>query len=182
LFQYDVNVIWDLAVHDLSIMDFVLEARPSAVSATGISHVPNTPQDVAYMTLYFDFPLIVHINVNWLSPVKVRQTLIGGSKKMIVFNDLEPSEKIKVYDTGITVNNSLENTYEIMVGYRTGDMWAPKCDNTEALQVECRHFLDCINNNKTPTTDGQVGLRVVKIMEAANESMARQGQPVKLTG
>lgn len=180
LFQKDVNVIWDLAVHDLSIMDYVLGIRPYAVSATGMSHVGGRPEDVAYLTLFFDNSLIAHIHINWLSPVKVRSTLIGGSKKMIMYDDLEPSEKIKIYDKGITLNGNKEGAYQEMIGYRTGDMWAPKLDTTEALKREVLHFVDCIENHKSPVTDGESGLRIVDILEAASKSMSLRGEPVEL--
>ena len=182
LFQHDVNVIWDLAVHDLSIMDYVLQAKPTAVSATGMSHIPDEPENIAYLTLFFDNSAIAHIHVNWLAPVKVRRTLIGGSQKMICYDDLEPSEKIKVYDKGITVNGSPENVYQMLVGYRTGDMWSPKLDMTEALQTEALHFVDCIQQGKRPITDGEAGLRVVRILEAATQSIKQQGRLVELSG
>lgn len=182
LFQHDVNVIWDLAVHDLSIMDYVLQAKPTAVSATGMSHIPGEPENIAYLTLFFDNSAIAHIHVNWLAPVKVRRTLLGGSQKMICYDDLEPSEKIKVYDKGITVNGSPENVYQMLVGYRTGDMWSPKLDMTEALQTEALHFVDCIQQGKRPITDGEAGLRVVRILEAATQSIKQQGQLVELSG
>lgn len=180
LFQHDVNVVWDLAVHDLAILDYVLGANTTAISATGINHVSKTPENVAYITLFFDSSLIAHINVNWLSPVKVRLTLIGGSKKMIVFDDLQPSEKIKIYDTGITVNNRPESIYEILIGYRTGDMWAPRLDTTEALRAEALHFIDCIENGREPDTNGEMGLRVVRILEAATKSIREKGKLVTL--
>lgn len=181
LFQHDVNVIWDLAVHDLSIMDYVLPTKPYAVSATGISHVPNGTENIAYLTLFFENNLIAHLHVNWLAPVKVRRTSIGGSQKMIVFDDLEPSEKIKVYDKGITVNgNDAESLYQKLIGYRTGDMWSPKLDVTEALRTEGEHFLECIRTGNRPISDGEAGLRIVKILEAADLSMKQQGQLVKL--
>ena len=180
LFQHDVNVLWDLAVHDLAIMDYVLATRPCAVGATGIAHVPGKPKDVAYLTCFFENNLIAHFHVNWLSPVKVRKTLIGGAQQMIVYDDLEPSEKIKVYDKGITLNNGSEGKYDLMVGYRSGDMWAPQLDTTEALRLEAKHFVDCIEHEKPPITDGQVGLRVVRILEAATQSMAQRGRPVEL--
>lgn len=180
LFQHDVDVLWDLAVHDLSIMDFVLPSKPVAVSATGICHVPGRPENVAYLTLFFENSLIAHINVNWLAPVKVRQTLIGGSKKMIVYDDLEPSEKIKIYDKGITLSNSSDQLYESLVGYRTGDMWAPKLDSSEALRAEAQHFIDCIRTGEKPITDGECGLRVVEILEAATASMADRGRTIEL--
>lgn len=184
LFQHDVSVIWDLAVHDLSIMDFVLQARPIAVAATGMSHVAGEPENIAYLTLHFPCNLIAHIHVNWLAPVKVRRTLIGGSRKMIVYDDLEPSEKIKVYDKGITLRDTSAatpgNIYQAMVGYRTGDMWAPHLDVTEALGVELREFLHCIETSGTPTADGHAGLRVVRILEAATLSLAQRGRPIDL--
>jgi predicted dehydrogenase len=180
LFQHDVNVIWDLAVHDLSIMDYVLQAQPCAVSATGMSHVPDEPENIAYLTLFFDGCLIAHIHVNWLAPVKVRRTLIGGSRKMIVYDDLEPSEKVKVYDKGITLNNNGERVYQMLIGYRTGDMWAPQLDMTEPLRTEVLHFIHCVETGERPITDGDAGLRVVRILEAATESMAERGRLVEL--
>src|SRR5208337_4385110 len=160
LFQTDVNVIWDLAVHDLAIMDYVLGVQPYAISATGMSHVPGKSEDVAYLTLFFENSVIAHIHVNWLAPVKVRSTLIGGSKKMIIYDDLEPSEKIKIYDKGILVGNG-EGLYQEMIGYRMGDMWAPKLEATEALKTEAIHFVDSIVHGQDPITDGESGLRVV---------------------
>jgi predicted dehydrogenase len=180
LFQHDVNVIWDLAVHDLAIMDYVLGLQPQAVSATGMSHVAGKPENIAYLTLFFDGNLIAHIHVNWLAPVKIRRTLIGGSNKMIVYDDLETSEKIKVYDKGITVSNGPETLYPMLVGYRTGDMWAPQLEVTEALQVEARHFVDCIDKGHQPITSGEAGLRVVRILEAASQSLALRGELVKI--
>ncbi|MEZ4683749.1 MAG: Gfo/Idh/MocA family oxidoreductase [Caldilineaceae bacterium] len=237
LFQHDVNVIWDLAVHDLSIMDYLLRAQPCAVSATGMSHVAGKPENIAYLTLFFESNLIAHIHINWLAPVKVRRTLIGGSQKMIVYDDIEPSEKVKVYDKGITVNGSTTNghhsnghqrnglllngqganghghngrngstptlarpslarpspdtdsengegdnsKYQMLVGYRTGDMWAPQLNMSEALSTEAAHFIDCIQSGKPPITDGEAGLRIVRILEKATESMAAQGRPIALT-
>jgi len=183
LFQRDVDVLWDLAVHDLSIMDFVIGKSPLAVAATGMAHVPGQPVNIAYLTCFFEDSLIAHINVNWLSPVKIRRTLIGGDRQMIVYDDLEPSEKVKVYDSGITVGDSpagSDGPYERLVGYRTGDMWAPKVSLGEALSVEAQHFVDCIIKDATPLTDGKVGLRVVRILEAATESLRQGGCPVQL--
>ena len=181
LFQHDVNVIWDLAVHDLSIIEYVLPMRPLAVSATGVSHVPGQPENTAYLTLFFENNLIAHVHVNWLAPVKVRSTLLGGSKKMIVYDDLEPSEKIKIYDKGITVSNGPESRYNMLIDYRTGDMWAPHLKMTEALQMEVNHFTECIEEGKKPITDGEAGLRVVQILEAATQSMRNRGRPVELS-
>lgn len=180
LFQHDVNVIWDLAIHDLSVMDYVLPNKATAVSATGISHIPGQPENVAYITLFFENPQIAHVHVNWLTPVKVRHTLIGGSEKMILYDDLEPSEKVKIYDKGVTLSQSPEAVYEMLVSYRSGDMWAPRLDATEALQIEAQHFVDCIETGKQPITDGQAGLRLVKIVEAAEQSLRARGQLVEI--
>ena len=179
LFQHDVNVLWDLAVHDLSIMDYILGASPQAVSATGMAHVSGQPEDMAFLTCYFANSVIAHFHVNWLAPVKIRRTLIGGDRKMIVFDDLEPSEKIKVYDKGITMNEP-EGVYRMLVGYRTGDMWAPQLATTEALREEAKHFVECVESGKQPLTDGQAGLNVVRILEAASASIRNRGQPVEL--
>jgi predicted dehydrogenase len=180
LFQHDVNVLWDLAVHDLSIMDYVLNARPEAVAATGIAHVPGQPKDVAYLTCVFGSNLMAHFHVNWLAPVKIRRTLIGGDQRMIVYDDLEPSEKVKIYDKGIILNNEPEGRYQLLISYRSGDMHAPQLDTLEALRTEALHFVECIEQDRQPLTDGQAGLRVVQILEAANQSLANCGRPVEL--
>lgn len=183
LFQHDVNVIWDLAVHDLSILEYIYPGKPTAVSATGISHIDGATEDVAYLTLFYDEKMISHIHVNWLSPVKVRRTLISGSQKMIVLDELEPSEKIKIYEKGITVNREpegIEKVYKLLIDYRSGDMLAPHISSTEALRVEANHFVDCIENGTKSETSGESGLRVVHILEAASESMKHNGKPVNL--
>jgi len=178
LFQHDVNVVWDLAPHDLSIIDHLIEQTPEAISATGQTHL-NGHEDVAYITVYFPDKVIAHINVNWLSPVKVRTTLIGGEKKMLVWNDLEADEKIKIYDKGVKVT-SREGLYDLLVHYRSGDMWAPQIEQVEALTRELSYFVDCIANDKTPVNDGEAGLRVVRMLEAANESIRQRGAVVRL--
>ncbi|HEV3278027.1 MAG TPA: Gfo/Idh/MocA family oxidoreductase [Terriglobia bacterium] len=178
LFQHDVNVVWDLAPHDLSIMDYLIQDEPEAVVATGQSHL-NGHEDVAYITIYYRHDIIAHVNVNWLSPVKVRTTLIGGEKKMVVWNDLEADEKIKVYDKGVQIT-SKSGVYDLLVSYRSGDMWAPKVDQTEALKAECEHFVDCILNRKRPINDGVAGLRVVRMLEAADQSLKNRGRMVQL--
>jgi predicted dehydrogenase len=180
LFQRDVNVIWDLAVHDLAIMDHVLPVQPCAVSVTGAGHVTGEPEDVAYLTLFFNDSTIGHVHVNWLAPVKVRRTLIGGSSKMIVYDDLEPSEKIKVYDKGVRLGEQGDARYQMLVGYRTGDMWAPQIEMTEALQTGAKHFIECVNTSRQSMTDGEAGLRVVRILEAAAQSMAGRGKVIEL--
>ena len=181
LFQHDHNVLWDLAVHDLSILDYIVPMKPVAVSATGMAHVPGQPENVAYMTLFFDNSLIAHLHVNWLAPVKLRRTLIGGSRKMVVYDDIEPSEKVKVYDKGLRLDGA-ENVYQMLISYRAGDMWAPQLDVTEALRFEARHFVRCIEQGQRPTSDGEAGLRVVRVLEAAQRSMAEHGRPVELAG
>jgi predicted dehydrogenase len=182
LFQSDVNVIWDLAVHDISIIQHILDEKPVAVSATGASHVAGTPENMAHIALFFQSSCVAHVSVNWLSPVKVRQTFIGGSRKMIVYDDLQPTEKIKVYDKGITVNGSAEKAHQFRIGYRAGDMWAPHLSAKEALQTEAEHFIACICTNSSPVSNGVTGLEVVDILEAASRSIATQGSPVRLPG
>jgi predicted dehydrogenase len=198
LFQHDVNVIWDLAPHDLAIIDYLTGLEPELVVATGGAHL-NGLADMAYITLYFPKNIIAHINVNWLSPVKVRTTLVGGERKMLVWNDLEPSEKVKVYDKGVQVTNGHDESrqrlkalveakvfevgaeqavHDLLVSYRSGDMWAPRVDQTEALQLETRYFLDCVASGETPFNDGRAGLRVVKMLEAADESLTHRREVV----
>ena len=177
LFQHDVNVIWDLAPHDLAIMNYLIDAKPENVSATGQGHL-NGLEDMAYVTVYFS-RMLAHINVNWLSPVKVRTTLIGGEKKMVVWNDLEADEKVKVYDKGVEITNG-QGVYDLLVSYRSGDMWAPKVDQTEALKLETKYFVECIDKNETPFNDGAAGLSVVRLLEAATQSLKERGRPVQL--
>src|ERR1700678_2924183 len=178
LFQHDVNVLWDLAPHDLSIMDYLIKTRPEAIVATEQNHL-NGHEDIAFMTLYFPENVIAHINVNWLSPVKVRTTLIGGEKRMLVWNDLEADEKVKVYDKGVNITNR-EGVYELLVHYRSGDMWAPQLEQVEALREELSYFVDCISTGQEPLNDGGAGLRVVKMLEAATESLSKRGALVYL--
>jgi predicted dehydrogenase len=181
LFQRDVSVISDLAVHDFSILDYLLQEHPAAISASGTNHFPGTPENLAFVTVFYDSGTIGHANVSWLAPVKVRQILLGGSKKMLAYDDLEPSEKIKVYDKGVSLVEDPDQVREMRIGYRTGDMWAPKVSMTEALRVEGEHFVDCIEHSKTPQTDGRLGLRVVELMEAAHRSMRQKGETCYLT-
>lgn len=178
LFQHDINVLWDLAPHDLSIMDHLLKDSPEAIVATGQGHL-NGHEDVAFMTLYFPEKVIAHINVNWLSPVKVRTTLIGGEKRMLVWNDLEADEKLKVYDKGVNITGR-EGVYELLVSYRSGDMWAPQLEQVEALRQELSYFVDCVSNGQEPFNNGCAGLRVVQMLEAASESLSKKGALVYL--
>jgi predicted dehydrogenase len=178
LFQHDINVIWDLAPHDLSIMDHLLQARPEAIVAAGQSHL-NGHEDVAFITLYFPDKVIAHVNVNWLSPVKMRTTLIGGEKKMLVWNDLTTDEQVRVYDKGVTVS-SREGVYNMLVNYRSGDMWAPRIERAEALTRELTYFVECIVKGETPINDGKAGLRVVNMLEASSKSIRQRGALVYL--
>jgi len=178
LFQHDVNVIWDLAPHDLSIMNHLIKDKPRAIVATGERHL-NCQEDVAFITIYFEHNIIAHINVNWLSPVKVRTTLIGGEKRMVVWNDLAADEKVKVYDKGVQITNR-EGVYDLLVSYRSGDMWAPKVDQTEALKAVCEYFIACVQDNKQPFNDGQAGLEVVTMLEAADKSVRERGRIVEI--
>lgn len=180
LFQQDVDVIWDLAVHDLAIMDYILPKSPLEVVATGIGHVNGAAENIAYVTAFYENSLIAHLNVNWLSPVKVRRTLIGGSKRMIVYDDIESSEKVKVYDKGVNVKNGPESRYALLVSYRSGDMYAPHIDATEALRIVAQHFTDCVLRGVAPITDGHAGLRVVSVLEAATRSMKGHGTSERL--
>src|SRR6185503_6597860 len=178
LFQHDVNVVWDLAPHDLSIMDHLILEKPEAVVATGGRHL-NGMADVGFITVYFPSNVIAHVNVNWLSPVKVRTTLIGGQHKMLVWNDLEADEKIKVYDKGVKITDA-EDVRELLVSYRSGDVWAPKVEQTEALKVELQYFIESIRTGRAPFNDGAAGLRIVKLLEAADQSLQKRGRIVFL--
>ena len=179
LFQHDVNVVWDLAPHDISIMHYLMGDKPQAVVATGAEHFGRKLEDIAYLTIYYPRNVIAHINVNWLSPVKVRTTLIGGKKKMLVWNDLEPDEKIKIYDKGVDVRTK-EGQYNLLVDYRSGDIWVPKIEQTEALRRIAEKFVDYVTNGGTVMNDGTAGLNVVKMLTAANESLSNKSQTILL--
>jgi predicted dehydrogenase len=181
LFQQDVDVIWDLAPHDISIMDHVMPFKKLAVSATGSKYYGNGIVPKALLTVFMDHNVVAHINVSWLAPVKIRQTLIGGTNKMILYDDNHPSEKVKVYDKGVDVYETKEALYHLKVQYRVGDMYAPKLADHEALALETRHFVECIQEGKKPVTDGKAGLEVVKVLVAAKKSVAERGVPVELT-
>jgi predicted dehydrogenase len=176
LFQHDANVVWDLAPHDLSIIDYLIEDGPEAIVATGEKHVNGT-EDMAFITMYFPNKVIAHLNVNWLSPVKVRTTLIGGEKKMLVWNDLEADEKIKIYDKGVERAND-NSGYELRVSYRAGDLWVPRVEQVEALARETQYFVDCVINGEAPFNDGKAGLRVVEMLEAIDKSISQKGHMV----
>jgi len=178
LFHDDVNVVWDLASHDFSIMDYLINEEPGALAACGKAHI-NGMEDTAYITFYFSSNMIAHFNVNWLSPVKVRTTFIGGENKMLVWDDTNADEKLKIYDKGVAVTNK-EGLYDLLISYRSGDMWAPRVEQTEALRLESEYFVDCLRDGKTPVNDGCAGLRIVKLLEACDESIRSNGHMVTL--
>jgi predicted dehydrogenase len=181
LFQQDVNVVWDLAPHDLSIVDFVVDEKPVLVSAHGVSHAGNDIENIAYISLGYQNSFIAHFHVNWLSPVKVRKTMIAGSEKMLVWNDLDQAEKIKIYDKGIKVKqDEREQKERLLVSYRSGDMYAPRIDQVEALSLMVKEFADCIQENRPALTDGDAGLRVLRILDAANRSIKADGANVRI--
>jgi len=179
LFQHDINVVWDLAPHDFSVMDYVIKEMPSAILTTGAKHFNTKLEDVAYVTVFFDNNLIAHFNVNWLSPVKIRNTLIGGEKKMLLWNDLEADERIKIYDKGVMVENK-EGLYDLLVEYRSGDVLVPRIDHTEALKLEAEYFVNCILNNEIPFNDGYAGLRIVRMLEATDKSLKNNGKMINI--
>jgi len=188
LFQDDINVVWDLAPHDFSIMDFVIARQPEAVTATGSCHIKKGIENIAYVMLRFPDEFIAHFHFNWLSPVKIRHTLIAGSRKMVVYDDIEPTEKVRVYDSGVTTTQKedqlaqldREAAYRTLVSYRTGDVWVPKLDTTEALRYVCEEFLAAITEKRPPLTDGNAGVRVVRLLDAAQRSINQGGDPIRL--
>jgi len=182
LFQRDINVLWDLAPHDLSIMDYLIERQPHAISALGSSHIERGIENIAYLVMLFPDEFIAHFHFNWLAPVKIRRTMIAGSSKMVLYDDIEPTEKVRVYDKGVTASRaSRETDYQTLVSYRTGDVWAPKLDSTEALRYVVAEFLDSIREGRPSLTDGYAGLRVVRLLEAAQRSMRNGGQAIVLS-
>jgi len=182
LVQSDINVLWDLAPHDFAIMDHICDRDPISISAIGVNHLGCPYENMAYVTVRFNSHsnLLAHFHVNWLAPVKIRQTLIGGSKKMIVYDDMEPTEKVKVYDRGITMNHDPEQRTRLLTGYRNGDVLAPNLDTSEALRLMAKEFVTSIMQNRKPLTDGRAGYRVVRLLEAAQESIERNGREIEL--
>lgn len=180
LFQRETNVLWDLAVHDLSILDSLVKFKPIAVSATGIAHIDQYPINTGYMTIYYNEPFIAHIHCSWMAPVKIRRTLLGGSRKMVLYDDIEPTEKIKIYDKGIEINPTPEKKFNMQIDYRTADILSPKIDGTEALARMIQDFFESITNNKTPLSDASSGHRVVSILESADKSLILHGEPVEV--
>lgn len=179
LIQRDVNVLWDLAPHDIAILGHLMSEAPVAVCANGGSHLGNGVENVAYLSVYFNSGFIAHFHNNWLAPVKIRTLIVGGSKKMILYDDMNVSEKVKVYDRGVDVTQP-EFRRDALIGYRLGDMWAPRLDTTEALGLVAAEFIECIVTKRQPITDGLSGLNVVKILEASEMSIKRRGREVKL--
>lgn len=185
LFQRDINVVWDLAPHDLSIMDYLIERQPVSVTATGSCHIEKGIENIAYVMLKFEDEFMASFHFNWLAPVKIRRTLIAGDKKMIVYDDIDPTEKLRIYDKGVTKTQiekeaDREEAYQTLVSYRTGDVWSPKLDGTEALKYVAQEFLQSIKEKRKPLTDGEAGLRVVRLLEAAQTSIKNGGQTVKV--
>jgi predicted dehydrogenase len=181
LVQSDTNVIWDLAPHDFSIMDYLCKETPTAISAMGAKHLGCAFENMAYVTAHFDTKMIAHFHVNWLAPVKVRKTLVGGTRKMILYDDMERVEKVRVYDRGVTVSQDLESRDRVLAGYRNGDMVAPDLDSSEALRLMARDFIDSITQRRLPICDGYAGYRIVRLLEAAQQSMQRDGRPIEVT-
>ena len=180
LFQRDVNVIWDLAAHDFAIMDYLFDAEPVAISASAARFLPDSPENMAHLSVYYADGAMANLNVNWMAPVKVRQTLIGGSRRMVIYDDMQTSEKVKIYDRGVDVAGDAGPAHDQRVSYRIGEMWAPAISSKEALQTEIEQFFHCIENGARPLSDGQSGLRVVEMLAAATSSSATRGRPVEL--
>lgn len=181
LFQHDVNVVWDLAPHDLSILDFIIKETPIQINAHGVCHAGNDLENIAYVSIYYPDSFFAHLHLNWLSPVKIRKTVICGREKMLVWDDLEPVEKIKIYNKGIEIKKiKQEQKNKMMVSYRSGDIYIPQLDNTEALFEVAREFIDCIKKNRKPLTDGESGLRILKLLETAEKSIKSKGVNINI--
>lgn len=179
LFQSDINVLWDLAPHDISILNYIVKERPYSVNATGITHTNNNIENIAYLTVNYTSGFIAHFNCSWTSPVKVRMMLIGGDQKMILYNDLEPTEKVKIYDTGYSYSNDEEKN-RVLVDYRTGDIHVPKLETSEALLGMANDFVLCVKEKKQPKSSCHLGLDVVRILEASNKSIKNGGREIVL--
>jgi len=177
LFQPDINVLWDLAPHDISILNYLVQEKPYSVQATGVSHTKNGVENIAYLNVNYESGFLAHFSCSWTSPVKIRMLLVGGDNKMIVFNDLEPTEKIKVYDTGYNHKTDDEKK-QILVDYRTGDIYIPKLETKEALSLMASDFISSIKNGNKPLSDCKVGLDVLEILEASQDSIKNKGKEV----
>src|SRR5437899_3162956 len=183
LIQTDVNVVWDLAPHDVAIMDYLIGQEPIVVSATGASHGGSPTENIAYVTVRYQGSLIGHVHVNWLAPAKVRRTILGGSKMMMIYDDMEASEKLKVYDKGFSIatDPSVDKEYQLMISYRSGDMHAPQLETREGLAVEVENVIRAVNGKEPLVSDGIAGWRVVRILEAAQQSI-QEGVAVSIRG
>jgi predicted dehydrogenase len=180
LFQHDINVLWDLAPHDFSIMDYLLGKHPHSVSAIGKAHIDRSGiENIAYVHMNFDGGLFAHFHVNWMSPVKIRKVLIGGSKKMLVFDDMEPAEKVKVYDKGVDIVEK-DDVYKTLVQYRSGDIYIPHIENVEALKLMMDDFVDAVREKRSPLSDAHFGRRVVTLLESAEKSIRTNGSSITL--
>jgi predicted dehydrogenase len=179
LFQRDTNVVWDLAPHDISIMDYLIGKEPLTLSAVGMNHFGDH-EDIAYLSMTFPGNIIAHFHVNWISPVKLRKILIGGTKLMVVYDDMEPSEKVKLYNKGVDLNGK-ESEYKALVEYRIGDMYAPHVDQREALSLMVRDFIESIRTGREPLASGRSGLNVVRILETADLSLKSGGRQISFS-
>lgn len=183
VFQSDVNVIWDLAPHDISIIDYIMGGEiPTEVSAIGAAHAGSVRENIAYLTLRYGPNVMAHVHVNWLAPAKIRRTIVGGSKQMVVYDDMQPSEKLQVYDKGVTIApwDDPEMVYSQLVSYRSGDMWAPRLESREALAVEAEEVVSAILTGSSLVGDAEAGLRTVRVLAAAEESVQRGSQLIRL--
>ncbi len=180
IIQRDASVIWDLAAHDFAILDYLLDSTPVSVSASAAAFLPNSPETVAHLSVYFNNGAMAHLNVNWMAPVKVRQTMIGGRQRMIIYDDMLNSEKVKVYDRGVDTADSSDNIHERLVSYRMGEMWAPTISTKEALITEIEQFRLSIETGSRSPSDGESGLRVVEMLSAATRSAALRGHPTEV--
>jgi predicted dehydrogenase len=180
LFQENINVIWDLAPHDVSILNYVLDAMPTQVSAVAHSYIQREVEDVAFLTFRYPNSVMAHVHVSWLNPNKIRKTTVVGSKKMLVYDDVSPLEKIRIYDKGVTVQPHYDTFGEFHLSYRFGDIFIPKLDDSEPLKIACQHFIDCVQNNALPRSSGVHGHEVVKVLEAAIDSIGDNGRMIEV--
>ncbi len=180
LLQPDTNVLWDLVSHDVSVLLHLVKERPTHVSSRGGSFIRKDIPELAYVDFRYANNFLAHITVSWISPVKVRQMLIGGSKQMVLYDDIENIEKVRIYDRGVELSDGPQGFLERQLIYRTGDMWAPKIDTTEPLKMMCQHFRQCIEHKERPSSDGEFALEVVKILEGAEKSLREHGREFAL--
>jgi predicted dehydrogenase len=180
IFQEAINVVWDLAPHDVSILNYILDSTPDSVAAHGHSYIRGNVEDVAFLTFKYPKSILTHVHVSWLNPNKIRSTTVVGSKKMLVYDDISSLEKIRIYDKGVTVQPHYDTFGEFQLSYRFGDIFIPKLDDSEPLKVATQHFIDCIRKDLTPRSSGMDGLNVVRVIEASNESLRNSGNMITL--